>query len=317
LLGGHWISQQSVAAYFLLPFFHVAAISLPILICLQLSLRGINGISQQRKWGALSVGLTLSPLLIFLLEILASLLPLALLALWVSLDAERVRQLNQLAEVFRQPRSNPQTVFEHLRPYLSETTPILTLLFFAALVVPIIEEALKPLGVWFLYGRTSGALDGFISGALCGAGYALLESFLLSSSKSEWSLAVLGRSGTGAIHIFTTALLGSALTDTWQSRRYSRLLLAYLVAIFFHGTWNAFAILSALYSLADAQHGFWQAPFTQNLATVGPFIIPLLACLALVGLSAFNRRIRKAGTALDKSVSIHVSSTSRPGSSLR
>lgn len=293
LLGGYWLSTQAVAALLILPIFHIAAISIPILAILHLSLKGISEVSLQRRWGALSVGLTLSPLLIFIMEILATLLPFGLIALWVSLDSERFRQLNQLTRTLQQPLENPQAVLEILEPYLSDPSLILTFLFFAALVVPLIEEAIKPLGVWFLYGRTRGALGGFVTGALCGAGYALLESFLLGSSNTDWIVAVIGRSGTGAIHIFTSALVGSALTAAWQSNRYFRLFLAYLIAVFFHGVWNGSTILFALRSLSTAEQGFWLWPLTHNLATIAPLTILLLACLAIWGLWSFNRQFRK------------------------
>lgn len=294
LLGGNWLSTQTILAYLLLPFFHIAAIGIPVAITLSISLKGLTSVSLQRKWGALSVGLTLSPFLIFILEILAFMIPMVLLAFWVSRDPERLRELLQLNETLRQPLANPQAVLSELRPYLNNSAVILTILFFAALVVPLIEEAVKPLGVWLLYGRTHGALDGFVGGALCGAGYALLESFLLGSTKSEWLFAVLGRSGTAAIHIFTSAVIGAALTTAWQNRSYLHLILAYLVGVFFHGVWNGFAVLSALHSVSASEEGFWGLPYTQNLATIAPLAILLLACLALLGLWSFNQKIYKA-----------------------
>ena len=294
LLGGSWLSTQTILAYLFLPLFHIAAIGLPIAITLNISLKGIKSVSPQRKWGALSVGLTLSPFLIFILEILAFIFPLTILAFWVSQDPQRQSHLLQLSETLRQPSANTQVVLNELQPYLNEPAVILTLIFFAALVVPLIEEAVKPLGVWLLYGRTRSALDGFVGGALCGAGYALLESFLLGSSKSTWLFAVLGRSGTAAIHIFTSALIGAALTIVWQRRSVLRLILAYLIGVFFHGVWNGFAILSALRSVSPSEEGFWSMPYTQNLATIAPLAILLLACLALFGLWSFNYQIRKA-----------------------
>jgi len=294
LLGGSWLSTQTLLAYLLLPLFHIAAIGIPIAITLNISLKGLQSVSPQRKWGALSVGLTLSPFLIFVLEMLALILPLAILAFWVSQDPERQKHLLELNETLRQPLANPQAILNELQPYLNEPAMIFTVIFFAALVVPLIEEAVKPLGVWLLYRRTHGALDGFVSGALCGAGYALLESFLLGSTKAEWLFAILGRSGTAAIHIFTSALIGAALTTAWQRRGVLRLILAYLIGVFFHGVWNGFAILSALRSVSPSEEGFWSLPYTQNLAIIAPLAILLLACLALFGLWSCNQQIRKA-----------------------
>lgn len=293
LLAGHWLSTQTIVAYLLLPLIHIVAIGTPITFILQISLSGLKDVSPQRKWGALSVGLTLSPFLIFMVEIMAFVFPLILLAVWVSRDPERLMQLNQLTETLRQPLANPEDVLETLKPYLAEPSLVLTFLFFAGLVVPLIEEAIKPIGVWFLYSRTRGVLDGFVAGALCGAGYALLESFLLGSAKSDWLFAVLGRSGTGAIHIFASALVGATLTEVWQNQRYVRLILAYLIAVFFHGVWNSFAILTALRAVTPTDQGFWALPLTQSLATIAPLAILLLAVLGIGGLWLFNRQIRR------------------------
>ncbi len=293
LLLGNWVSGHLMSAFLFLPFLHIMAIGIPIAVILKISLGGLNATSLQRKWGVFSVGLTLSPLTIFVLELFAFVFPLLLLTIWISRDPERVEQLRQLSETLRQPFADPNELVRLLQPYLIEPAVVLTFLFFAALVVPLIEEAIKPLGVWMIYGRTKGELDGFVSGALCGGGYALLESFMLGSTNTEWLVAVIGRSGTGAIHVFTTALVGAALTGAWQSRRYLRLLIAYGVSVFFHGIWNGFAILAALRGLYETEQGFWSLPFVANLALTAPLFIVILACLAILGLWIFNRRIQK------------------------
>ncbi|MCX8061946.1 MAG: PrsW family intramembrane metalloprotease [Anaerolineales bacterium] len=293
LLGGYWLSTHAIMAYLLLPLLHILAIGTPIAVVLEISLTGLSGVSPQRKWSALSVGMTLSPFLIFIVEIIALIFPLVLFALWTSLDPERLIKLNQLAETFRQPLTNPETLLDTLKPYLADSSLVLTILIFVGLIVPLIEELIKPVGVWFLYGRTQGTLDGFVAGALCGAGYALLESFMLGSSKSDWLFAVLGRSGTGAIHIFASALVGATLTEVWRNQRYLHLVLAYLIAVFFHGIWNSFAILMALRSVSASEQGFWALPLTQELAAIAPLSMLLLAGLGISGLWLFNRQIRQ------------------------
>ncbi len=303
LISGSWLSSHSMLAFVFLPLFHVAAIGVPIAAILQISLRGIHGTSLQRKWGTFSIGATLAPFLIFIMELFAFIIPLILLAIWISLDAQRLHQLEQLNQILRQPFVDPQLLLDATQPYLVEPAVVLTILFFAALIVPLIEEAMKPLGVWLLYRRTRGALDGFVGGALCGAGYALLESFMLGSSKAEWLLAVVGRSGTGAIHIFTSALVGAALTTAWHRHRYLRLIIAYLISVFFHGIWNGFAILAALRSISASDQGFWSFSLWRNFASAGPFAILFLACLTIVGLWIFNQQIRKEWSTISSSYS--------------
>ncbi len=106
-----------------------------------------------------------------------------------------------------------------------------------------IEEALKPIGVWLLFGRRLTPAAGFAAGALSGAGYALIESLALTSSGEAWSSLVLARTGTSAVHILTAGLTGWALVLAWQKRRFLPLLLAYLCAVMIHGLWNGLTLM--------------------------------------------------------------------------
>ena len=104
---------------------------------------------------------------------------------------------------------------------------------YIAVLVPLIEEILKPIGVWLLAGRKLTPVDGFMAGVLSGAGYALFENLFLSSSGEQWMSVVLARVGTGAVHMFTTSLVGWGLASAWGQGRYLRLALSFALAVGF------------------------------------------------------------------------------------
>ena len=61
--------------------------------------------------------------------------------------------------------------------------------------------------------------EGFVAGLLCGAGFALLENllyFMNVGTAEEWLFMVIGRAGTGVLHMFGSALMGWGLARTWR-----------------------------------------------------------------------------------------------------
>jgi RsiW-degrading membrane proteinase PrsW (M82 family) len=168
-------------------------------------------------------------------------------------------------------------------------------LIYIAVLVPAIEELLKPLGVWLLAGRLDSAAQGFTLGALSGAGYALIETVGVSGQAEEWASLLFSRIGTGLLHITTSALMGAAIVITWRQRRYLRLIGSYFLVVLLHGLWNTFATLYTFSMLAELidQPG--------RLSTLQPMMIAVMSLLAVilfVILLAFNRRMQKTVPAL-------------------
>jgi len=70
----------------------------------------------------------------------------------------------------------------------------------------------------------------------------------MGSASDAWVSTVIGRVGTGLLHVTTAGILGRAMAKSWQDGRYSRISLTYLEMIVLHGTWNFFALLLAVKS---------------------------------------------------------------------
>ncbi|MFN3928214.1 MAG: PrsW family glutamic-type intramembrane protease [Thermoflexus sp.] len=112
----------------------------------------------------------------------------------------------------------------------------------AALLVPLIEEILKPLpAVLRIRDPQAPRTQAILYGALGGAGFALAENLLSWQLGTPWALMATGRLGATALHVFNGGLMGWA----WSGLRQGRFLEstgAYLFAWLLHGLWNAGAI---------------------------------------------------------------------------
>ena len=169
-------------------------------------------------------------------------------------------------------------------------------LAFFAVLVPLLEEAIKPIGVWLLCGRRLTPGQGFAAGVLSGAGFALMETLGYSSATVDnWLGITLARAGTGVMHITTTALVSWALASTWKDGRYVRVFLTYLAAVIIHGVWNSLTVgLAALgLSINDMSGAVY-------LQIIGAGIMGLILLALLLWFSARLRRQQNAEASRDE-----------------
>ncbi|MFM8321092.1 MAG: PrsW family glutamic-type intramembrane protease [Chloroflexota bacterium] len=295
LLGlGHLISQAPMAAWLALPPVHVLTVGIPIAWMLFLGIHGLPLGKDQRFWGVFTSGMLFGPFLISIVEIAAALGMVVLAAVYISTQPALVSALTQLAEQLQGSTPDPEALVEMFGPYLSSPSVMLAVIAFGAVLVPLIEEALKPIGVWLLAGRRLTPAAGFAAGAVSGAGYAFMESLLLTSGGEQWASLMLARIGTSAIHILNTALMGWALVSAWRERRYLRLGLVYLAAVGLHGLWNGLTLYTAFQSLQQSiELGPAAAAENSPLAMLTAGGLMALAFLALFILVAVNRRLNR------------------------
>ena len=244
-------------------------------------------------WGVFDSGLTLGPFLIFILESMVGLVFLLVLVLYLYSQPGVMEKILQITALLEQGKS-PEILYEELRPVLVRPAVIMGILLFGAVAVPVIEESLKPIGVWLLFGRKLTPAAGFAAGALSGAGYALIESLALSSRGDEWSSLVLARTGTSAVHILTAGLTGWALAMAWQKRRYLQLLLAYLCSVAIHGLWNGLTLMYSFNLLSTMEDSSWLSGVVHSVGSSAPFALVILALGCFGGLVITNRALRRA-----------------------
>lgn len=293
LLAGWWISQQGAALQLILPIFHVPAIGIPILWLSYLAVRDLPLGSPQRAWGLLGSGSVLAPLFILFAEVLVLLAGVITWSIWMSGQPGMLDELSILAERLRQAGNSPQLIAHIISPYLKDPLVIFSAFTFAAVIVPLIEEAIKPLGVWFLAGSRLTPAEGFTAGILCGAGYALVESLTLSAdSGNDWVSLVFARIGTAVVHILTSGLTGWALASAWREKRYFRLGVTYLGAVLLHGLWNGLTMLIVIADLSQLNDQLGQHLLSQAYQIV-PYGLVGLAIAGLATLLWINVRLRR------------------------
>jgi hypothetical protein len=178
---------------------------------------------------------------------------------------------------------------------------------FTAVIVPLIEEALKPAGVWLLAGRRLTPAAGFAAGVLSGTGYALIESLLLSSGSGEdWAFLVFARIGTGTIHILTTGLVGWALALAWGENRYLRLGAVYLLAVSIHGLWNSLTLVTAFTNLTPAHTQLLSNSSIARLSQFAPYALVGIAGVSFLALIVCNRLLSRPATVSAVAVSENI-----------
>lgn len=291
LLAGYAVSANDSLSWWLLPPLHVLAVGLPVLWLGWLALRSLPSGSPQRFWGALNSGLVLAPALALVLELLAILVYLIIAVVLLLGSPEVVDQFEALS--LQLPLIDPSNEAELTRllaPFLVQPGVLLAVLSFLAVVVPLIEELLKPIGVWLLVGRRLAPAEGFAIGALGGAGFALFETLTSVNTPDGWAAIVAARLGTNVMHLLTSGLMGWALASAWAEKRWLRLGAAYLLAVALHGIWNAAAVLVAFGSLSVG-HAGWSLP--EYLPVTASIFLFVFALLAFSSLLLYNRRLRR------------------------
>jgi hypothetical protein len=294
LLLGYWVIDFPALSWLVIPSLHVVAIGLPVLWVLYLGVRDLPLGSPQRKWGVFGSGLALGPMVIIIFEGLALVAFAILAGILIAGQADLLQELNDLAEWMRNVEPTPEMLLDRIGPYLTRPGVISAVLVFGALIVPLIEEALKPIGVWLLAGRTLGPAAGFAAGALSGAGYALFESLAITTGIGDWVMLVVVRIGTAMIHILTAGLVGWALVLAWERGRYLNLGLTFLFAVAIHGLWNGLTLLNSFALLSQELGINGEGVLLPGLASAAPYVLVGMATAALVTLIAFNRRLARS-----------------------
>ena len=305
IAAGTWISRTGTLDWLFLPPLQIVVVGLPLWWLIEFGRRGLHlsGSGPQRSWGILSAGLLVSPTAATLVELLGMGLILLGLVVWLSAQPGAAEQMTLLAQRLANAGSDPEVLLRILRPIAMTPTVLISMILLTSGLVPLIEELVKPLGLWALAGKNLTPAQGFLFGLLSGAAFALLESLgtLASPSGQGWLTLILGRTGTGMLHTVTTGLMGWALASTWQDGRYLRLAGTYLLAAGLHGLWNLFGIVLALPALFGTAKVTGVAAVLLRLGQVAPFVLGVLMMLLFSILLVSNRRLRAESGKIDPS----------------
>lgn len=283
--------EQNVPAGLTAPL-NILLVAIPIWWFVALGQFKLNGGSLQRLWGLSSFSIYLTLPLVFLVEIILLGFGIVAAVFWLVQQPEFAPLLQQIQnQAVVDPLAIMNLDFDFL-PLIQKPGVIFSAIAGVAVLIPLIEELLKPLGLWFLVKKEPSPAEGFVAGLICGASFALLESaFSLSAAPADnWIFTVVGRAGTGLLHIVTTGLNGWALAASWKDGKTIRIGAIYILTVLLHGLWNFFAVLMGIGQVGVEFAVSIDPVLTQSAS----WVLAALALLLLAILIFMNRKLRTA-----------------------
>ena len=242
ILGQGFLSLK-IAPWLTLPPFHVVAVAIPPACVLayvgrRLALAGTRwrDVILQGASGAF-----LSTTAAFVLEgALGLSLALAVIVI-VALTPPGRAEIEALISHLRDPLwiANAENVYNLLlRPGVA-----LPVALMVVIIVPLIEELLKPLGVVLLSYRRPTRAQAWLGGLACGAGFALAEGLLNTATSADaWGLVVLMRTGASLMHCLGSGFMALGWQRLLVERRPWKLMGAFGVSVTVHALWNLTAV---------------------------------------------------------------------------
>lgn len=289
------VTEIAWLGWLTLPMLTILVIVAPIWLVFGMGSNGLETGPRWRFFAVFGLGLTAGPLLIILLEMAILIGGLIVTAVYLAVSQPPLlEELIQLAQTFS-TITNEEEILNLLTPYITNPALIASALGFIAVIVPLIEELLKPLGVWVFAKRIESPAQGFVLGLLSGAAFALFESLNASADGSVgWAVIAGARAGTSVLHITASGLVGWGIVTAFKEKRIGRLVASYIAAVLIHGVWNAAAAGTGIAALGETvgrpEWLFMYAP-------------ALLCGLLVLGIGMFavllasNRKLRRASQA--------------------
>jgi hypothetical protein len=284
LVLGQAILSLSLLPALTFPLLHIAAAVLPALIILALIGRSLRGATTWRDLVLqVASGAFIATPLAFVLEAIAILL-LATAAFLGLAWRPGGQDLLLTVATYMQDPSWVQDLGA-LAPDL--ITPVVIAAAFALVagLIPLVEEAVKTIGVVLMAYRRPSLPQTVLWGLAGGAGFAIAEGLLnATGGLGAWLPVILLRVGTTLLHCLTGALMGLAWYQILSRRRWSRGLGLYLVSVTIHGLWNGLAVAMALLSLETLGAGTTSSG--QLVAGLGTITVLLLLAVLALGMAA-------------------------------
>lgn len=240
------LASSSSTWRWLVPALHVLAISTPLFLALRFIAGALGGGAGLRLWGSLAMGMVGAPALAAVVEVMLLGLVLVAGALFLALRPDLLLQAQRLLLGLRGARTE-EAIFQSLGGLLTNPTLIVALLIGIAGIVPVVEELAKSTVAWAVIDRVPSPAQGFLTGAVAGAGFALFEGLLVPGGTGGGLGAVLLlRGGSSMMHVLSAAITGWGITRFHQDSDPVGMLFSYLSAICLHAVWNGSIVLIGL-----------------------------------------------------------------------
>lgn len=277
---------------------------LPLAFLVWMAAGGLLSTSQRRFWNVVGFGIAGSTALAMTGELLV----LALGRLggeWLWGEHPLWRNLMDNLSPQLESASTTDEILNALSPYLSTPWVLVSLLILAALLIPLIEEISKVAILFWMGSRLTSVGEGFALGAVCGAGFALVEGMLATGNTSLlWGAGALARLGSSVMHVTLSAVLGRAIAASFLEGHRGRWLGTYLLSSGLHGLWNGITVLAVYLSLQtivlapqfennDLATAV-QAMFNSLLVLLLLAVLLALCTAGIIALPWLNLRLRKS-----------------------
>ncbi len=300
LLIAAWIASAVLAQTFFnnetlrwfSPLFYLLSIILPAYFLLRLATGGLSAGSRLRVWSLLSTGMMLGTSFAVVAEIGLVILGLGGVGIYLFLHPEQAPFFQQLADKLISA-STMDDVMAAAGSLISSPLTILVALLFLSVFTPVIEETAKSLTVWLMFNRLDSPAQGFVAGALSGAGFGLLESLLASATPDpNWSATLLVRGMSTMMHILAASLTGWGIASYRLNKRPGRMIGMYALAMSLHSLWNASVVMIFFGGMRMAFNSGPSDPLGTAIVSFSSLILITL-CLALpISMGIFNQIIK-------------------------
>jgi hypothetical protein len=285
---GYLAFAKGILTILLAPIAQLLAAIAGVAFVIQVARQNGAMVTLRRFWAQFVTGLWVVPLVALVTEILI-LIPTIVVFGIGALTSESGRQLLEILSDTGPPST--MLLEENIELITVEPWFIIITLGYFAVLVPIIEEALKTMVVWPWLFRRSSSSQALMGGIIGGSGYALFEAIFLSQQGASWLPIMVGRAGATMMHAFTTGLASWGLAEGFVQKRWLRMFGSYLIAIAFHGLWNFSAVAVALSDNMIAQNSDVPS-IVIAFRDGGPIYIILLSMVAVFGIPWITRKFR-------------------------
>ncbi len=288
--------------WIILPIATLFVIIPPIWLLFGYGTRGLETGPRWRFFAIFGLGMTVGPIIMIVLEVVALLGIIVFgLILVAVLEPAAFQEFMRVAEIVR-IETNEDVILNLLAPYISNPIAIAVGIGYIALIVPLIEELLKPLAVWLFAMKIESPAQGFVLGMLSGGAFALIESLNASADgTSSWPVIVTVRAGTSILHMTASGLVGWGIISAFKEKRIGRLIAAYFAAVLIHGVWNASAAGTGISAIGESI-GKPEWLFNYIPALICGLLVLGFGMLAV--LFASNRKLRKSVTLLPENIPV-------------
>jgi hypothetical protein len=276
LVAVYLLMQAFDGIQWLLPFLQIPAVIVPLFWIYRFTTRHFSTKKPRRNWFFLGLNLTIQPVLAFSIEILLLIFMGLLIIFWLALNPSLLENVLSQFEMLTDMNLPMEQAEDLIAGFLENPWIFWLVQFFVALLVPLVEEFIKPILLFRWVKRPLRAVDGFWLGLISGTAFTLFENFgnVSGIMAQDWFFVTFARYGTSFLHMATSAAMGWALMQTFIDRKVIRAVLVYGGVVILHGIWNFFALLA----------GFSVLPMKNPLAIyslspIAPIILVFIALL--------------------------------------